>query len=153
MNDAGVACYCSNVFSTSSPCWMMPCSRSLRPSCSVSSLVGISPSCSSQSMNSEATSVRSNVPPSSSLVCSRLFSVFINLQRDRTDSSWWLCFSPLCSRQWGCGSCWERAPNCIQTRLHFRESNRLCSNDKNCHVICFLLTFQSYMTQPCKSKS
>lgn len=69
---------------SSSPCWTMPCSRSLRPSRSASSLVAISPSCSSQSTNSEATSVRSNVPPSSSLVCNRLFSVFINLRREKS---------------------------------------------------------------------
>ncbi|TNN52164.1 hypothetical protein EYF80_037646 [Liparis tanakae] len=64
---------------------MMPCSRSLRPSCSASSLVAISPSCSSQSMNSVATSARSNEPFSSSLVCNKLFSVFINLWREESD--------------------------------------------------------------------
>lgn len=64
---------------SSSPCWMMPCSRSFRPNCSASSLEGISPSCRSQSTNSEATSVRSNDTPSSSRVWIRLFSVFINL--------------------------------------------------------------------------
>lgn len=70
---------CCNLAVSVSPCCIIPCSKSLRPSCSASVLVVASPSWMSQSMNSDATKVRSYLTPSSSLACRRVFSELINL--------------------------------------------------------------------------
>ena len=83
-----------------SPCCMMPCSSSRWQSCSASSRAVASPSCTSQSRNSDAMKVRSYLTPSSSRGCRSVFSGLINLAEERKGNK------AACTHQWGEGR-WE----------------------------------------------